>query len=106
MTSLVGMPNQEEGRIGILETRLHLKPLIVTLLQNLKGCAPLFQNYKDSGGWGKMGYSVKQGYYLELQKMGLPPISNKWGSIWNPNILRLVVLVGSLNIRECSQGRI
>jgi hypothetical protein len=59
----------------------------MSLLQNLKGCAPIFWNSKDNREWGKKGYSVKKGYYLELQEVGLPPSSNKWGNIWNPDLL-------------------
>jgi hypothetical protein len=62
----------------------HLQPLLNILLLNLKVYVPLDQKSKDNKGWGKMGYSVNQGYHLELQNLGLYQKYNKSGEHLEP----------------------
>lgn len=53
----------------------------------LKGAAPILKTTADSRGWGKNGYSVKEGYSMILSNTREQQNSAKWKNVWSHDSL-------------------
>ena len=59
-----------------------MRPPLNELDSTLASCA-LINNSAYSRGWGKQGYSIKEGYNSEMQNLPFPSASKMWKHVWN-----------------------